>query len=42
MSHINGYFIQAELAQAAYGTFPVNTITAEALTGDTVGMSRIS
>lgn len=41
MSNINGYLIQAELAMAAYGTFPGNTMAATELTGDTAGMSSL-
>ncbi|PXW85759.1 hypothetical protein C8R34_11869 [Nitrosomonas sp. Nm84] len=39
MSNINDYFAQSELAQAAYGTFPSNVMTATELTNDVVGMS---
>lgn len=39
MSNINVYFLQAELAQAAYGTFSGRTIEIEELTRSGAGMS---
>ena len=39
MSNINDYFSQSELAMAAYGTFPNNTMTVFELILGTAGMS---